>query len=336
MAEKNLIQIPENLNPPQNDWLISAIDDVNPTFQKIRIASLQKFPNTSSGLIIIDTIIPGYSLNSGSLTLFKYQSPTEVFINLPSLPSVGDSVEILLLNCDLKLLTSSAVLGIPNIEIEFVRSSSDKLKLYYLGEPDGWWEINNNISVKKLGIQEAIFNPEMQGIFYNLGTNWGTESYQRADLRGVVIISASSLIDTRTPQEAIDRQEGSDQNETTNPPKLTTKPNPPASYNQWHSNSAGTNWWKVDFQAATVNVTQYLIQGRVGSYGLRDWLLEGSNDDTNWTVIDNPTVNLGVSPYEYTSTVLTHGNFYRYYRFTNGVGGYAVIGEVELFGELDD
>ena len=338
MPERDLNTIPENLNPSPDEWIISATFNPagNETFQKIRVASLQKFPNSNSGLTIIDTLIPNYSLNAGSLTLFKFDVETEFTVSLPNNPAVGDSVDIHRINCDLKLLTDVSALEITNAEIEYLRPTTNYTKLYYLGEPFGWWEVSAHLTVRKFGAIVFEANPEWHGVFYGLATNFGTEAWDRADLRGEVLITASSFIDTRVPGEALDRQAGSNQDTVSNPPVLNTKPGLPVAYNCWHSNSSGTNWWKVDFLARTFMLKQYSIQGRQGSYGLENWILEASNDDTNWIVIDNPTWELDQSPYEYDSPLLSNDISYRYYRFTNGKSGYAIIGEVEFYGELEE
>ena len=179
------------------------------------------------------------------------------------------------------------------------------------------------------------FNSAYQDIFYYLATVGYTQPWVNPATNGSVNVTASSWIDTRVPSEALDRQQGDDQS-AANLPKLTTKPAPPSTYNQWHSSASGVNWIKFSFLNRAVSLRQYALDGRTSGSSMQSWQLHGSNDDVSWDLIHSVTTNpLNSSPYTYLSPVIS-SPYYKYLRFTNGLSGWCVLGEVYLFGLVTD
>jgi len=75
----------------------------------------------------------------------------------------------------------------------------------------------------------------------------------------------------------------------------------------------GSEWLKIDLAVPQLYNAYYLCN-REGAGGAVDFTVEGSNDDNNWTVIDNVTGRDGSAQGLWTSHVILSQGYYRYYR----------------------
>jgi len=114
--------------------------------------------------------------------------------------------------------------------------------------------------------------------------------------------------------------------------------------NFWIANAV-TGWWKIDLGSG---FSEALVR-----YGItvpntapspnrapKDWTFQGSNDDSNWTVLDTVTGETGWSQGETRYFTFSNTTKYRYYRFNitanNGDASYLELGEVYLYREYTD
>tara|TARA_R110002167_G_scaffold42512_2_gene129093 strand:+ start:542 stop:1030 length:489 start_codon:yes stop_codon:yes gene_type:complete len=95
----------------------------------------------------------------------------------------------------------------------------------------------------------------------------------------------------------------------------------------WNStNTAAPHWLKVDFGSSQI-VYKYSITGRGSTNDIRDFELQGSDNNNTWTTLDTQ-IDKGISglAVEY---VLASSATYRYFRLymtdNNGGGGYSVV-----------
>lgn len=102
---------------------------------------------------------------------------------------------------------------------------------------------------------------------------------------------------------------------------------------RWSSNyNVLPRWWKVDYGVGVTKcITRIMIkQYYDGSNLIGNFDLEGSNDDSNWTVIGSKTQanNSNAQTHTFTNTTL-----YRYYRIniTSSGTGYSSIFQLEFF-----
>jgi hypothetical protein len=117
----------------------------------------------------------------------------------------------------------------------------------------------------------------------------------------------------------------------------------------WHSsNAAGVKSWGYDFgENSQYMVTSYKLMQRYSSiifHGMSAWTTEGSNDNTNWTIIESrtgitwnlpPNGNVIDNEQYYQEFTIPEADraSYRYIRLVYVAGtGYQVIGSVELYG----
>jgi hypothetical protein len=109
----------------------------------------------------------------------------------------------------------------------------------------------------------------------------------------------------------------------------------------WADNKGSNLWWSIDFgSGVTKRIQKYTLVGKYsagnpsGNDTMRDWKLEGSNDNTNWTTVDTRTGTttwVDQAKTDYTSMNGTVGDF-RHYRIfiTANNSGNAICGIVEL------
>lgn len=115
---------------------------------------------------------------------------------------------------------------------------------------------------------------------------------------------------------------------------------------RWGTDGTATGWVKIDLGTAKT-VTQYDISAFynanntvVSNRSPKDWTLQGSNDDTNWTTLDTRTGITG-----WTSTLTRNYTFanstgYRYYKLNVTKNGsdnsdtYLSVGELVLYEEV--
>jgi len=103
---------------------------------------------------------------------------------------------------------------------------------------------------------------------------------------------------------------------------------------QWRSNVELPCWWKADLAGFPQAVQKYIITGHATpAHSPSDWTFEGSNDDTNWAVLDTQSsitwTTLEVKTFTFTNTTK-----YRYYRvyITNSSGGTSSgFAEIEFY-----
>ena len=115
-------------------------------------------------------------------------------------------------------------------------------------------------------------------------------------------------------------------------------------YKFFHSNHNDKNsWLEYDFVKRKVNPTGYSIRTRGGydEYHPRNWVIEGSNNKSNWTILDTCTnknclTGLGVTHY---FAIKKQKESYKFLRIRNiGInskGSYGILlSALEFFGSL--
>lgn len=95
----------------------------------------------------------------------------------------------------------------------------------------------------------------------------------------------------------------------------------------WQSQSSGA-WIKIDLGAGNAVILEsYLLQAALtfGAYAIAAWTLEGSNNDTDWTVVDTRSGQGGWGSGEArTYTITGQTTAFRYYRITVTAGNTAL------------
>jgi F5/8 type C domain len=117
----------------------------------------------------------------------------------------------------------------------------------------------------------------------------------------------------------------------------------------WTSSSTGVSpvsprWLKIDFGVGnTKKVRKYTIQAGINpsTWGPRDWILQGSNDDINWTNLHEVNMEPTWVSSEKREYIVDNPGDYRYYRLfiteTVNTSGTAVsISEMELFEAVEE
>lgn len=109
----------------------------------------------------------------------------------------------------------------------------------------------------------------------------------------------------------------------------------------WHSANTAGSIWKVDLGVGNaIDATHVGMQTRTdnGTYLPDDFVIEGSNDDSNWDVLFTNTTPMTAGSWRAGANAEV-GTQYRYFRVrstgpdTNG-GNYLVIANVEIWGTL--
>ncbi|MEH2148235.1 hypothetical protein [Nostoc sp.] len=161
-----------------------------------------------------------------------------------------------------------------------------------------------------------VSSGDNNGIFYYIGTSFGTTVWSNPSGNGVYV-SASSIgagnVDT-----LIDRMNSS-----------------------FYTNSTPGSWVKFGLGSAKLKCNHYSLKSRAdsGDYYPRSWKLQGSNDDTTWADIDIQSNNSSlIANSQWLSIPVTSNVAYSYFRILNtgfNSAGYdhLVLGEVELYGE---
>ena len=107
---------------------------------------------------------------------------------------------------------------------------------------------------------------------------------------------------------------------------------------RWLANkptSSNPSWIRYDF-AEGKKIIEYTVQSQSYNWAQRapkDWTLQGSNDNSNWTTIDTVTSQTGWTQWETRSFTVDSVGTYRWYKlvFTDNNGdGTLGIGEIEL------
>lgn len=105
----------------------------------------------------------------------------------------------------------------------------------------------------------------------------------------------------------------------------------------WWTSSGSSGWLKLDFGSGnTKTITKYAITGQGTTYltsNPKNWTFEGSNDNSNWTVL-NTQSNISMwTNFETKIFTFTNTNAYRYYRLNISVSvssSYVAVGELEM------
>jgi hypothetical protein len=109
------------------------------------------------------------------------------------------------------------------------------------------------------------------GILYALGTDYGITDWRSPVDRQVVALTSSSVSsDAKDLGSLVGRK--------------------PAMFSTAGSSKVGEDWVKLDFKEHKVLVTAYTVRHwQSAGNALRSWHLEGSNDNSEWEVIDSRT-----------------------------------------------
>jgi hypothetical protein len=126
--------------------------------------------------------------------------------------------------------------------------------------------------------------------------------------------TASSSIDTRTADKANDGIT----NETAG---------------GWHSNYENMPWLQFYFNDVARTVNAYRLYARTDgfAFGNDGFVLYGSNDGSNFTVIDTRPIGSNALNGEFVSYGVTSPGSYRYYRIQSNAFYYQTIAEWQLF-----
>ena len=163
---------------------------------------------------------------------------------------------------------------------------------------------------------------DTNGVFYWLGTSGGTQSWENPHTAGRIDISINSYFDSTfsNPAAAVDRVANT----------ITNGGDAPG-------------WFKADLKNNKLIVSAYSIRGRTDQFNnnhLRTWQLQGSNDNSNWTVLDSQTNNSTINAGTWFTMILSQSTeAYRYLRlYQPGAASdgeaFITMGEWEFYGTL--
>lgn len=57
----------------------------------------------------------------------------------------------------------------------------------------------------------------------------------------------------------------------------------------FYSGGQENNWMRIDFKEHKVILTNYTIKSYDTPRTMKNWVIEGSNDNSSWTILDNRT-----------------------------------------------
>jgi len=105
----------------------------------------------------------------------------------------------------------------------------------------------------------------------------------------------------------------------------------------WDTNPADPlpHWWKYDLGSGVTKIAKKLrINRHSFTWTVKDFILQGSNNDSDWTELMSGTIGATAGWYEWT---FSNNTAYRYYRLwiTSGYGSEMAINEIELMEEID-
>lgn len=109
-------------------------------------------------------------------------------------------------------------------------------------------------------------------------------------------------------------------------------------------NGVTNGWLKIEFKNIRPKVMAFSIKSRnsadANTHSPCDFVIEGSNDDVNWTLLGDYTDNLNWLQAEKRYFALTYFDNFKYYRITinkaSGAGTFTGFGALELFEALND
>ncbi len=167
--------------------------------------------------------------------------------------------------------------------------------------------------------------PGYDGIINWLGTNGFRAGFLNPSTRPVIrSITATQSTDqdaTRTADKALDQLIDSD-------------------YRSIHTTNVAGSWWKIDLGTRRVEVDHYGLRGREDSGQLlRNWKLQGSNDDSTWTDLDTQTSNASITAGTWFDGSVANATSWRYLRIlqtgVNSSGqNYLTLGGFEVWGTI--
>jgi hypothetical protein len=184
--------------------------------------------------------------------------------------------------------------------------------------------INQTIITENIEKSDSIEHKDgnnFDGIIMYLEKKFGNDIHQQ----GIICITASSNNSHNKPEQVID-------------------------YNWhdvtgWYSNPKNPGeWWQINFKTMKVKMSGYSLKtfsGRKGSYHLKNWVIEGRNDEEEWEEIDrqdNDDLNGSFKQKYYSLQEKTKP--YQYFRIKTlgkdhyGLTHYLSLLNVEIYGEL--
>lgn len=109
-------------------------------------------------------------------------------------------------------------------------------------------------------------------------------------------------------------------------------------------NGTSTGWLKIEFKNHYPKITAFSITSRnstdSNTHAPCDFVIEGSNDDVNWTLLGDYSDNLNWLQNEKRYFALTYFDSFKYYRITinknSGGAAYSGFGALELFETTND
>lgn len=109
-------------------------------------------------------------------------------------------------------------------------------------------------------------------------------------------------------------------------------------------NGVNTGWLKVEFKNNYPNISAFSITARnvadANSHAPCDFVIEGSNDDTNWTLLGDYSNNLNWLQNERRYFALTFIDTFKYYRITinknSGGAAYSGFGALEFYQTINE
>ena len=109
-------------------------------------------------------------------------------------------------------------------------------------------------------------------------------------------------------------------------------------------NGVTTGWLKVEFKNLTPKVKAFAITSRnsadANTHAPCDFVVEGSNNDTDWTLLGDYKDNLNWKQNEKRYFALTYFESFKYYRLTitknSGGGTFSGFGALELYESVND
>jgi F5/8 type C domain len=100
-----------------------------------------------------------------------------------------------------------------------------------------------------------------------------------------------------------------------------------------HTSTQANPWWKVDFGLKTIRLDRFGTIARTDpTYLTGNFLVQGSNDNTNWTTL--LTIAATVPQGTWNSWQVTDPTRFRYIRVYQNGSTYLTIGDIEFWGQV--
>lgn len=100
---------------------------------------------------------------------------------------------------------------------------------------------------------------------------------------------------------------------------------------RWNNNNAMPSWWKYDLGAGVTGTPAVVRLYKISYDQLKNFILEGSNDDASWTTLTTGLVPMGLGVWN--TYFFSNTTAYRYFRMSmadSWSGNWMSIGEIEL------